>query len=111
MEFNGVMPGHSHVSDEEIASIASFVRFTFGSIEERPITPEEVKTLRPEVGKRKFFRGRSKICAPLANDPSAGAVASNQSTFFLNLPDVAESAGKVGKEGLKSIPYFLNRLK
>jgi mono/diheme cytochrome c family protein len=54
VEFNGVMPGHSHVSDEEIASIASFVRFTFGGIEERPITPEEVKTLRPEVGKRKF---------------------------------------------------------
>ena len=48
------MPGHSHVSDEEIASIASFVRFAFGEIKEKPVTPEDVKALRPDVEKRKF---------------------------------------------------------
>ena len=54
VKFNGVMPGHSHVSDEEIAMIASFVRFAFGDLNEKPVTPEEVKALRPEVEKRKF---------------------------------------------------------
>ena len=54
VKFDSVMPGHSHVSDTEIASIASFVRFAFGDIKEKPVTPEDVKTLRPEVEKRKF---------------------------------------------------------
>ncbi len=54
VKFNSVMPGHSHVSDEEIASIASFVRFAFGEIKEKPVTPEDVKALRPDVEKRKF---------------------------------------------------------
>ncbi|MBK1832738.1 PVC-type heme-binding CxxCH protein [Roseibacillus ishigakijimensis] len=54
IEFNGVMPGHSHVSDEEIAQIASFVRFAFGGLEEEAVTPAEVKALRPEVEARKY---------------------------------------------------------
>jgi putative membrane-bound dehydrogenase-like protein len=54
LKFNAVMPGHSHVSDAEIASIATFVRFAFGDLKEKPVTPEEVKALRPDVEKRKF---------------------------------------------------------
>lgn len=53
-KFNSVMPGHSHVSDDEIASIAGFVRFAFGDMKEKPVTPAEVKALRPDVEKRKF---------------------------------------------------------
>ncbi len=53
-KFNSVMPGHSHVNDADIASIASFVRFAFGDIKEKPITTEDVKALRPDVEKRKF---------------------------------------------------------
>ena len=53
-KFDGVMPGHSHVSDAEIASIASFVRFAFGDMKETPVTPAQVKALRPDVEKRKF---------------------------------------------------------
>lgn len=53
-KYNGVMPGHSHVGDDELASIASFVRFAFGDLKEKPVTPEEIKTLRPDVEKRKF---------------------------------------------------------
>jgi mono/diheme cytochrome c family protein len=53
-KFDGVMPGHSHLKDEEIAAIASFVRHSFGGIEENAIPPERVKALRPEVEKRNF---------------------------------------------------------
>jgi mono/diheme cytochrome c family protein len=53
-KFNGVMPGHAHVADAEIAEIATFVRFAFGDLKEKPVTPAEVKALRPEVEKRKF---------------------------------------------------------
>jgi uncharacterized protein len=53
-KFNGVMPGHSHVSDEEIAAIASFVRFAFGELKEPPVAAADVKAIRPDVEKRKF---------------------------------------------------------
>jgi len=53
-KFNGLMPGHAHVSDSEIAEIVSFVRFAFGGLKEKPITPAQVKALRPDVEKRKF---------------------------------------------------------
>lgn len=56
-KFNGVMPGHAHVSDEEIANIANivnFVRFAFGGVKEEPISHAQVKALRPEVEKRKL---------------------------------------------------------
>jgi putative membrane-bound dehydrogenase-like protein len=53
-KFNSVMPGHSHVADSEIAEIATFVRFAFGELHEKPVTPDEVKELRPDVEKRKF---------------------------------------------------------
>jgi mono/diheme cytochrome c family protein len=54
-KFNGVMPGHSHMKDEEIAAIASYVRHAFGNLKENPVTPAEVKSLRPEIDKRKFM--------------------------------------------------------
>jgi mono/diheme cytochrome c family protein len=56
-EFNGVMPGHSHVGNTEIAEIAeiaSFVRYAFGDLDEEPIPEKAVETLRPEVNKRKY---------------------------------------------------------
>ncbi|MGJ8723593.1 MAG: PVC-type heme-binding CxxCH protein [Roseibacillus sp.] len=53
-KYDGVMPGHSHVSDKEIAEIANFVRFAFGKIEENPINPRRVKRLRPEIESRKY---------------------------------------------------------
>ena len=48
------MPGHSHMSDEEIAAIASYVRHSFGGKKEKPFPANEVKALRPDVEKRKF---------------------------------------------------------
>ncbi len=54
IEFNSVMPGHSHLPDEEIAAIASYVRFAFGDKKEKSFPPEEVKALRPDVEKRNF---------------------------------------------------------
>jgi putative membrane-bound dehydrogenase-like protein len=55
LKFNGVMPGHSHASDEDIAAIASYVRHSFGGKNEKPFPPSEVKALRPEVEQRKFM--------------------------------------------------------
>jgi mono/diheme cytochrome c family protein len=43
------------MKDEEIAAIASYVRHSFGNLKENPITPAEVKSLRPEINKRKFM--------------------------------------------------------
>ena len=54
LKFNGVMPGHSHMQDEELAKIVSFARYSFGGIEESPITADEVKAQRPAVEKRNF---------------------------------------------------------
>jgi len=54
MKFNGVMPGHIQMNDTEIARIASFVRFAFGELKEKPVTDDEVRSLRPDVDKRKF---------------------------------------------------------
>jgi putative membrane-bound dehydrogenase-like protein len=54
-EYNSAMPGHSHASDEELAAIASYVRYDFGGLKEKAlIKPEQVKALRPEVKARKF---------------------------------------------------------
>lgn len=55
LKFNGVMPGHSHASDEDIAAIASYVRHSFGGKDEKPFPSSEVKALRPEVDQRKFM--------------------------------------------------------
>jgi putative membrane-bound dehydrogenase-like protein len=55
LKFNGVMPGHSHASDEDIAAIASYVRHSFGGKNEKPFPPSEVKALRPDVEQRKFM--------------------------------------------------------
>lgn len=54
VDYNSVMPGHAHVSDEELAAIASYVRFTFAEKKEDPIKPNDVKALRPEIEKRKY---------------------------------------------------------
>jgi putative membrane-bound dehydrogenase-like protein len=54
VKFNSVMPGHSHHTDEEIAAIASYVRYAFGDKKEKPFPTDEVKALRPGVEKRNF---------------------------------------------------------
>lgn len=54
VSYNSVMPGHSHMDDEEIAAIASYIRYAFGGKKEKPFPAEEVKALRPEVDARKF---------------------------------------------------------
>lgn len=52
--YNSVMPGHSHVDDEEIAAIASYVRHAFGGLNEKPFPAEEVAKIRPEIEARKY---------------------------------------------------------
>ena len=54
-DFNSAMPGHAHAPDEEIAAVASYVRHAFGGFDEKPVTPDQVKALRPEVDARKFM--------------------------------------------------------
>ncbi|MCU0797024.1 MAG: ThuA domain-containing protein [Akkermansiaceae bacterium] len=54
VEWNSAMPGHFHASDEDLAAIASFVRYRFGGLREKPVEPSEIKALRPEVEARKF---------------------------------------------------------
>jgi putative membrane-bound dehydrogenase-like protein len=54
VDYNSVMPGHAHVSDEDLAAIASYVRFMFGAVREAAVRPDEVKALRPEVVERKY---------------------------------------------------------
>jgi len=55
VKFNSAMPGHSHASDAELAAIASYVRYAFGDKkDEKPVSPEAFKALRPEIEKRKF---------------------------------------------------------
>ncbi len=55
VEWNSVMPGHSHVDDEEIAAIASFIRYAFGGLREKPFPPKEVEAIRPEIEARKYI--------------------------------------------------------
>ncbi len=43
--YNGVMPGHSFLSDDEIATILTYIRSSFGN-EASAISPEEVKAMR-----------------------------------------------------------------
>ncbi|MES2921343.1 MAG: PVC-type heme-binding CxxCH protein [Verrucomicrobiota bacterium] len=54
VKYNSVMPGHSHLPDEQIAAIASYVRHSFGGKKEQPFPAEQVKALRPDVEKRNF---------------------------------------------------------
>jgi putative membrane-bound dehydrogenase-like protein len=55
VKFNSAMPGHSHSTDAELAAVASYVRYAFGGKkDEKPVTPEAFKALRPEIEKRKF---------------------------------------------------------
>jgi len=54
VDFNSAMPGHIHLTDEEIASTASYVRHAFGKQTGEPVAPAEVKALRPEIEQRKF---------------------------------------------------------
>ena len=54
-EYNSVMPGHSHASDEELAAISSFVRYEFGGVREKAVEPKNIADLRPELEKRKFI--------------------------------------------------------
>ena len=52
--FESIMPGHFHHTDEELASVANYVRYQFGGLREEAAKPEEVKTLRPAIEARKF---------------------------------------------------------
>lgn len=52
--YNSIMPGHSHMSDEDIAAIASYIRYAFAGKKEKPFPVDQVKSLRPEVEARKF---------------------------------------------------------
>lgn len=54
VDYNSVMPGHAHVSDEELAAIISYVRFAFADKKEDAIKPAAIKALRPEIEARKF---------------------------------------------------------
>lgn len=54
VDYNSAMPGHSHSSDEEIAAIASYIRYAFAEKKEQPFPPAQVKALRPELEERKF---------------------------------------------------------
>ncbi len=56
IKFNSVMPGHSHMKDEELAAIASYVRHAFGEMRENAISPHQVLSLRPDVMKRNFIQ-------------------------------------------------------
>jgi len=50
VEYNQVMPANATMSDEDIAAVLTYVRSNFGNTS-GPVTPEEVKALRSEVGK------------------------------------------------------------
>lgn len=55
VKFNSAMPGHTHNTDEDLAAIASYVRYAFGGKkDEKPVTPAQFKALRPEIEQRKF---------------------------------------------------------
>ncbi|RYD43292.1 MAG: c-type cytochrome, partial [Verrucomicrobiaceae bacterium] len=54
VKYESIMPGHSHMPDEEIAAIASYVRHAYGAKREKPFPADQVKALRPEVEKRMF---------------------------------------------------------
>jgi putative membrane-bound dehydrogenase-like protein len=54
VNYNSVMPGHSHLPDDQIAAVASYVRYSFGGKKEQPFPVEQVKALRPDVEKRNF---------------------------------------------------------
>ena len=53
--YNGVMPGHSHATDADLAAVASYVRHAFGGLDEKPVDPARIKSLRPEVDRRRFM--------------------------------------------------------
>jgi mono/diheme cytochrome c family protein len=50
VEYNSVMPANAAMSDEEIAAVLTYVRSNFGNTS-GPVTAEQVKALRSEVGK------------------------------------------------------------
>jgi mono/diheme cytochrome c family protein len=52
--YNSVMPGHGHMTDEDLAAIASYVRHSFAGIEGEAVTPGQVEALRPQVNERMF---------------------------------------------------------
>ncbi len=49
-KFNSIMPANANLSDEQIASVLTYVRSNFGN-KASAVTPEMVKALRSEVGK------------------------------------------------------------
>lgn len=49
--YNGVMPPHRHLSDDQIAAVLTFVRQNFGN-EAGPVTPDDVYAVRAAIGRR-----------------------------------------------------------
>lgn len=49
-QYNSVMPPQAQQSDAEIAAVLTYVRSNFGN-DASPVTPDQVKALREEVGK------------------------------------------------------------
>lgn len=49
-DFNSMMPAQAQQSDEDIAAVLTYVRSNFGN-KSGPVTPDQVKALRSEVGK------------------------------------------------------------
>lgn len=53
-EYNSAMPGHSHMSNEELASVTSYVRFQFGGLKESAIEPKDIESQRPVIKARQL---------------------------------------------------------
>ncbi len=47
-QYNGLMPPHGHLTDQQIADVLTFVRKSFGN-DASEITPEEVKEVRGQA--------------------------------------------------------------
>lgn len=50
VEYNSMMPANATMSDEEVAAVLTYIRSNFGNTS-GPVTPDQVKALRDEVGK------------------------------------------------------------
>ena len=56
-DFAGVMPGHAWLSDEDLASVLTYIRQSFGN-NASPVDPENIKRIREET------KGRSELWTP-----------------------------------------------
>jgi uncharacterized protein len=52
--FDSIMPGAFHLENDQIAAIASYVRYAFAGLSEDPISPDAVEALRGELEERRW---------------------------------------------------------